>query len=139
MATSNGTVTLPIATYNNLRDTNTHLGLVNKELKDAIEELKAADGQKVIVHNINTYLDEDGDESFSEEDVYVKNFDDVKKEVEDNYKESIDDLKAKIKEQNELFIKQQKEIKSLKNNLRSAENALHEKESRNLWQRIWNK
>lgn len=139
MATSNGTVTLPIATYNNLRDTNTQLVLENKELKDAIEELKAADGQKVIVHNITTYLDEDGDESFSDDEISVKGFGEVKKEVEDFYKESIDGLKAKAKELGDLFTKQQKEIKSLQNNLRSAENALHEKESRNLWQRIWSK
>lgn len=122
----NESVTLSVKAYNALRDEIAALKNENALYENAFEEMRDVDGQRVLVKEKTIYDDEVVTE------VWLKDFDDVKKEVEGIFKQRIDDLQEKIKKLQERYdtlVKQDAEDLQ----------TILELKSRNLWQRIRNK
>lgn len=122
----NESVTLSVKAYNALRDEISALKNENALYENAFEEMREVDGQRVLVKEKTIYDDEVVTE------VWLKGFDDVKKEVEGIFKQRIDDLQEKIEDlQDRYDAMVKKDARDLKTIL--------ELKSRNLWQRIRNK
>ena len=138
------TVTIPVEEYNGLRDRIADLERANGELTEVIENTKDMDDSRVIIKEVYTGEDEDGDE-YRLVKYSFKNFKDVKAEVEDVMKESIEGAK---KELNKLIDKTEELKKSSEERAKDPEE-LKQKfielqwyaaklTNRNWWQRLMN-
>ena len=124
----NNSVTMSLEDYDNLNEVIDELTDRNDNLKNALEELKKADGQRIIIHEY--YFDED-EECFDEE-VAVCGFEDVREEVEKFYKDNFNHLKSELKKARELVKKTAQENLQLQMDIEKLKN-------RSLWNRIINK
>lgn len=122
----NESVTLSVKAYNALRDEIAALKNENALYENAFEEMREVDGQRVLVKEKTIYDDEVVTE------VWLKGFDDVKKEVEGIFKQRIEDLQEKNKDLQDSY------DALIKKDARDLKTIL-ELKSRNLWQRIRNK
>ena len=139
------TVTIPVEEYNGLRDRIADLERENGELTEVIENTKDMDDSRVIIKEVYTGEDEDGDE-YRLVKYSFKNFKDVKAEVEEVMKDSIDgavkklgELKDKLedlKKSSEERIKALEELKQKSLELQCYAVKLN---NRNWWQRLMNK
>ena len=139
------TVTIPVEEYNGLRDRIADLERANGELTEVIENTKDMDDSRVIIKEVYTGEDEDGDE-YRLVKYSFKNFKDVKAEVEEVMKDSIDgavkkigELKYKLedlKKSSEERIKVLEELKQKSIELQCYAAKLN---NRNWWQRLLNK
>ena len=143
------TVTIPVEEYNGLRDRIADLERANGELTEVIENTKDMDDSRVIIKEVYTGEDEDGDECRLVKYSF-KNFEDVKAEVEDVMKDSIEgatkklgeltdkleDLKKDLKKSREERIKALEELKQKSIELQCFAAKLR---NRNWWQRLLNK
>ena len=139
------TVTISVDEYNGLRDRIADLERANGELTEVIENTKDMDDSRVIIKEVYTGEDEDGDE-YRLVKYSFKNFKDVKAEVEDVMKESIEGAK---KELNELIDKTEelkksseeraKVLEELKQKFLELQRRSAELNNRNWWQRLLNK
>ena len=139
------TVTIPVEEYNGLRDRIADLERANGELTEVIENTKDMDDSRVIIKEVYTGEDEDGDE-YRLVKYSFKNFKDVKAEVEEVMKESIEGAK---KELNELIDKTEelkksseeraKVLEELKQKSLELQRRAAELNNRNWWQRLLNK
>ena len=139
------TVTISVDEYNGLRDRIADLERANGELTEVIENTKDMDDSRVIIKEVYTGEDEDGDE-YRLVKYSFKNFKDVKAEVEEVMKESIDgavkklgELKDKLedlKKSSEERIKVLEELKQKSIELQCYASKLN---NRNWWQRLLNK
>ena len=139
------TVTISVDEYNGLRDRIADLERANGELTEVIENTKDMDDSRVIIKEVYTVEDDDGNE-YSLVKYSFKNFKDVKAEVEEVMKDSIECAK---KELNELIDKTEelkksseeraKVLEELKEITLEAQANLAELENRNWWQRLLNK
>lgn len=118
------TVTISVEEYNGLRDRIADLERANGELTEVIENTKDMDDSRVIIKEVYTGEDEDGDE-YRLVKYSFKNFKDVKAEVEDVMKESIEGTKKELNELKQKFLELQCRAAELNN--------------RNWWQRLLNK
>lgn len=91
------TVTVTVEEYNGLRDRIADLERANGELTEVIENTKDMDDSRVIIKEVYTVEDEDGDE-YRLVKYSFKNFKDVKAEVEEVMKDSIDGAAKKLGE-----------------------------------------
>lgn len=91
------TVTIPVEEYNGLRDRIADLERENGELTEVIENTKDMDDSRVIIKEVYTGEDEDGDE-YRLVKYSFKNFKDVKAEVEEVMKDSIEGATKKLGE-----------------------------------------
>ena len=55
-------VTIPLEEYNSMRDKIAHLEKANEELAEIVEKVKDMDETRVIIKEITTFTDDDGDE-----------------------------------------------------------------------------
>lgn len=131
-------VTLALKAYNDLRDENDALRSENEELTSALKEIEKKKGQKVIVREIYTWKDEDGDEC-EERTTKVKGLEEVKAEVEAFYKKTFQSLNDQIKELDDENMELLDEIHKLRDEKLEAQMEASELKHRNLWQRILNK
>ena len=139
------TVTISVEEYNGLRDRIADLERANGELTEVIENTKAMDDSRVIIKEVYTGEDEDGDECRLVKYSF-KNFEDVKAEVEDVMKDSIEGATKKLGELTEKFedlkkgseerIKALEELKQKAIELQCCAAKLR---NRNWWQRLLNK
>lgn len=139
------TVTITVEEYNGLRDRIVDLERENGELTEVIENTKDMDDSRVIIKEVYTGEDEDGDE-YRLVKYSFKNFKDVKAEVEEVMKDSIDgavkkigELKDKLedlKKSSEERIKALEELKQKSIELQCYAVKLN---NRNWWQRLMNK
>lgn len=91
------TVTISVEEYNGLRDRIADLERANGELTEVIENTKDMDDSRVIIKEVYTGEDEDGDE-YRLVKYSFKNFKDVKAEVEEVMKDSIEGATKKLGE-----------------------------------------
>lgn len=139
------TVTISVEEYNGLRDRIADLERANGELTEVIENTKAMDDSRVIIKEVYTGEDEDGDECRLVKYSF-KNFEDVKAEVEEVMKDRIDGATKKLGELTEKFedlkkgseerIKALEELKQKAIELQCCAAKLR---NRNWWQRLLNK
>ena len=139
------TVTIPVDEYNKMRDRIADLERANGELTEVIENTKDMDDSRVIIKEVYTGEDEDGDE-YRLVKYSFKNFKDVKAEVEEVMKESIDcavkklgELKDELedlKKSSEERTKALEELKQKSIGLQCYDAKLN---NRNWWQRLMNK
>ena len=139
------TVTISVEEYNGLRDRIADLERANGELTEVIENTKAMDDSRVIIKEVYTGEDEDGDECRLVKYSF-KNFEDVKAEVEEVMKDSIEGATKKLGELTEKFedlkkgseerIKALEELKQKSIELQCFAAKLR---NRNWWQRLLNK
>ena len=139
------TVTITVEEYNGMRDRIADLERENGELTEVIENTKDMDDSRVIIKEVYTGEDEDGDE-YRLVKYSFKNFKDVKAEVEEVMKESIEGAK---KELNELIDKTEelkksseeraKVLEELKQKFLELQCYAAELNNRNWWQRLLNK
>ena len=139
------TVTIPVEEYNGLRDRIADLERANGELTEVIENTKDMDDSRVIIKEVYTGEDEDGDECRLVKYSF-KNFEDVKAEVEEVMKDSIEGATKKLGELTEKFedlkkgseerIKALEELKQKSIELQCFAAKLR---NRNWWQRLLNK
>ena len=139
------TVTIPVEEYNGLRDRIADLERENGELTEVIENTKDMDDSRVIIKEVYTGEDEDGDE-YRIVKYSFKNFKDVKAEVEEVMKDSIEGATKKLGELTE-------KLEDLKNGSEERIKALEELKqksserqcgaaklrNRSWWQRLLNK
>lgn len=129
----NESVTISVKAYNALRDEIAALQDENAMYETAFEEIRAVDGQRVLVKEKTIHEDEVVTE------VWLKCFDDVKEEVEKAYGKRIEDLESltkKLKSRIEDLVDDKRE---LADKLEDARNELEEIRERGLWARICNK
>ena len=139
------TVTISVDEYNGLRDRIADLERENGELTEVIENTKDMDDSRVIIKEVYTGEDEDGDE-YRRVKYSFKNFKDVKAEVEEVMKDSIDGATKKLGELTEKIedlkkgseerIKALEELKQKSIELQCCAAKLR---NRNWWQRLLNK
>ena len=139
------TVTISVDEYNGLRDRIADLERENGELTEVIENTKDMDDSRVIIKEVYTGEDEDGDE-YRLVKYSFKNFNDVKAEVEEVMKDSIDGAAKKLgelrdkledlKKSSEERIKALEELKQKSIELQCYAAKLN---NRNWWQRLLNK
>ena len=139
------TVTIPVEEYNGLRDRIADLERENGELTEVIENTKDMDDSRVIIKEVYTGEDEDGDECRLVKYSF-KNFEDVKAEVEEVMKDSIEGATKKLGELTEKLedlkkgseerIKALEELKQKSIELQCCAAKLR---NRNWWQRLLNK
>lgn len=139
------TVTISVDEYNGLRDRIADLERANGELTEVIENTKDMDDSRVIIKEVYTGEDEDGDE-YRLVKYSFKNFKDVKAEVEDVMKDSIEGATKKL---GELTDKLEDLKKGSKERAKALEELRHkslelqcrvaELNNRNWWQRLLNK
>ena len=139
------TVTISVDEYNGLRDRIADLERENGELTDVIENTKDMDDSRVIIKEVYTGEDEDGDECRLVKYSF-KNFENVKAEVEEVMKDSIDGATKKLgeltdkledlKKSSEEHTKALEELKQKSIELQCFAAKLR---NRNWWQRLLNK
>lgn len=125
------TVTISVDEYNGLRDQIADLKKANGELTEVIENTKDMDDSRVIIKEVYTDEDEDGDE-YRLVKYSFKNFKDVKAEVEEVMKDSIEDLKKGSEERT-------KALEELKQKSLELQCYAAKLNNRNWWQRLLNK
>lgn len=125
------TVTISVDEYNGLRDQIADLKKANGELTEVIENTKDMDDSRVIIKEVYTGEDEDGDE-YRLVKYSFKNFKDVKAEVEEVMKDSIEDLKKGSEERT-------KALEELKQKSLELQCYAAKLNNRNWWQRLLNK
>ena len=126
-----GKVYISVDEYNDLIEQNKALLLSNKNLSDVIDEFQKADKQKVIIREIKQRHYADGT-VIDENNIEVRNFDEVRSEVEAFYKQKMIDMDNDIMEAN--IEKHKWYMEKL-----DAEIEVSRLKHRNLWQRIRNK
>lgn len=129
-------VTITLEEYNLLRDDNRILKEANDDLGNQLDELKDAEGQKVIYKEV--YLFEDEDE---ETRIYwdVKNLQEAKEEIEKAYGKTMKELEDKIKDLDEENMLVNKTLRKVLDEKLEAEMEVSRLKRRNLWKRILNK
>lgn len=139
------TVTVTVEEYNGLRDRIADLERANGELTEVIENTKDMDDSRVIIKEVYTVEDEDGDE-YRLVKYSFKNFKDVKAEVEEVMKDSIDgaakklgDLKEKLEDLKKCSEERTKAIEELKQKSIELQCYASKLNNRNWWQRLLNK
>lgn len=139
------TVTIPVEEYNGLRDRIAYLERENGELTEVIENTKDMDDSRVIIKEVYTGEDEDGDE-YRLVKYSFKNFKDVKAEVEEVMKESIDgavkklgELKDKLEDLKKSSEERSKALEELKQKSIELQCYAAKLNNRNWWQRLMNK
>ena len=139
------TVTIPVEEYNGLRDRIADLERANGELTEVIENTKDMDDSRVIIKEVYTGEDEDGDE-YRLVKYSFKNFKDVKAEVEEVMKESIDgavkklgELKDKLEDLKKSSEERTKVLEELKRKSIELQCYAAKLNNRNWWQRLMNK
>ena len=139
------TVTIPVEEYNGLRDRIADLERENGELTEVIENTKDMDDSRVIIKEVYTGEDEDGDE-YRLVKYSFKNFNDVKAEVEEMMKESIDgavkklgELKDKLEDLKKSSEERTKVLEELKQKSIELQCYAAKLNNRNWWQRLMNK
>lgn len=139
------TVTIPVEEYNGLRDRIADLERENGELTEVIENTKDMDDSRVIIKEVYTGEDEDGDE-YRLVKYSFKNFKDVKAEVEEVMKDSIDgavkklgELKYKLEDLNKSSEERTKVLEELKQKSIELQCYAAKLNNRNWWQRLMNK
>lgn len=135
-------VTMSLEEYDGMKEELFTLREEKASLTDAIEALKENAEQKVIIKEVCTCEDEDGEEC--ECTTYaVKGFDDVKKEIEDFYKGKFEEMENTIKEKTEKVEKIYEKSKELHEKTMEwkleKDMEISRLKHRNLWQRILNK
>lgn len=139
------TVTIPVEEYNGLRDRIADLERENGELTEVIENTKDMDDSRVIIKEVYTGEDEDGDE-YRLVKYSFKNFKDVKAEVEEVMKDSIDgavkklgELKYKLEDLKKSSEERTKVLEELKQKSIELQCYAAKLNNRNWWQRLMNK
>ena len=139
------TVTIPVDEYNGLRDQIADLKRANGELTEVIEKTKDMDDSRVIIKEVYTGEDEDGDE-YRLVKYSFKNFKDVKAEVEEVMKDSIEGATAKLGELTDKLEdlkksseERKKALEELKQKSLELQRRAAELNNRNWWQRLLNK
>lgn len=139
------TVTISVDEYNGLRDRIADLERANGELTEVIENTKDMDDSRVIIKEVYTGEDEDGDE-YRLVKYSFKNFNDVKAEVEEVMKDSIDgavkklgELKDKLEDLKKVSEERIKALEELKQKSIELQCYAAKLNNRNWWQRLLNK
>lgn len=139
------TVTISVDEYNGLRDRIADLEIANGELTEVIENTKDMDDSRVIIKEVYTVEDEDGDE-YRLVKYSFKNFKDVKAEVEEVMKDSIDvavkklgELKYKLEDLKKSSEERTKVLEELKQKSIELQCYAAKLNNRNWWQRLMNK
>lgn len=139
------TVTIPVEEYNGLRDRIADLERANGELTEVIENTKDMDDSRVIIKEVYTGEDEDGDE-YRLVKYSFKNFKDVKAEVEEVMKDSIDgatkklgELTDKLEDLKKSSEERTKALEELKQKSIELQCYAAKLNNRNWWQRLLNK
>lgn len=139
------TVTISVDEYNGLRDRIADLERANGELTEVIENTKDMDDSRVIIKEVYTGEDEDGDE-YRLVKYSFKNFKDVKAEVEEVMKDSIDgavkklgELKYKLEDLKKSSEERTKVLEELKQKSIELQCYAAKLNNRNWWQRLMNK
>lgn len=129
-------VTITLDEYNDLRDGCRMLKEANEELGNRLDELKDAEGQKVIYKEV--YLSEDEDE---ETRIYwdVKNMQEAKEEIEKAYGKTMKELEEKIKDLGKENMEVNKTLRKVLEEKLEVEMELSRLKHKKLWQRILNK
>ena len=139
------TVTISVDEYNGLRDRIADLERENGELTEVIENTKDMDDSRVIIKEVYTGEDEDGDE-YRLVKYSFKNFKDVKAEVEEVMKDSIDgatkklgELTDKLEDLKKSSEERTKALEELKQKSLELQCYAAKLNNRNWWQRLLNK
>lgn len=139
------TVTISVDEYNGLRDRIADLERANGELTEVIENTKDMDDSRVIIKEVYTGEDEDGDE-YRLVKYSFKNFKDVKAEVEEVMKDSIEgatkklgELTDKLEDLKKGSEERAKALEELKQKSLELQRRAAELNNRNWWQRLLNK
>lgn len=139
------TVTISVDEYNGLRDRIADLERANGELTEVIENTKDMDDSRVIIKEVYTVEDEDGDE-YRLVKYSFKNFKDVKAEVEEVMKDSIEwatkklgELTDKLEDLKKSSEERTKAIEELKQKSLELLCYAAKLNNRNWWQRLLNK
>lgn len=139
------TVTISVDEYNGLRDRIEDLEIANGELTEVIENTKDMDNSRVIIKEVYTVEDEDGDE-YRIVKYSFKNFKDVKAEVEEVMKDSIDgatkklgELTDKLEDLKKSSEERTKALEELKQKSLELQCYAAKLNNRNWWQRLLNK
>lgn len=139
------TVTISVDEYNGLRDRIADLERANGELTEVIENTKDMDDSRVIIKEVYTGEDEDGDE-YRLVKYSFKNFKDVKAEVEEVMKDSIEgatkklgELTDKLEDLKKSSEERTKALKELKQKYLELHCYTAKLNNRNWWQRLLNK
>ena len=139
------TVTISVDEYNGLRDQIADLKKANGELTEVIENTKDMDDSRVIIKEVYTGEDEDGDE-YRLVKYSFKNFKDVKAEVEEVMKDSIEgatkklgELTDKLEDLKKGSEERSKALEELKQKSLELQRRAAELNNRNWWQRFLNK
>lgn len=139
------TVTISVDEYNGLRDRIADLERANGELTEVIENTKDMDDSRVIIKEVYTGEDEDGDE-YRLVKYSFKNFKDVKAEVEEVMKDSIEgatkklgELKDKLEDLKKSSEERTKALEDLKQKSIELQCRAAKLNNRNWWQRLLNK
>lgn len=132
MVNNNGTVTLSLEEYNELRDELTSAKERLESLEEKLRDYENDPTSKVVIITRETYYDPYMDDDVTESDYQFKELDEFKEWVEETFGEINDkmnkmchDAAEKLAAQAEEYDVALKEIARLKN--------------RSLWQRIFNK
>lgn len=139
------TVTIPVEEYNGLRDRIADLERENGELTEVIENTKDMDDSRVIIKEVYTGEDEDGDE-YRFVKYSLKNFKDVKAEVEEVMKDSIEgatkklgELTDKLEDLKKSSEERTKALEELKQKSLELQCYAAKLNNRNWWWRLLNK
>ena len=139
------TVTISVDEYNGLRDRIADLERANGELTEVIENTKDMDDSRVIIKEVYTGEDEDGDE-YRLVKYSFKNFKDVKAEVEEVMKDSIEgatkklgELTDKLEDLKKSSEERTKALEELKQKSIELQCYAAKLNNRNWWQRLMNK
>lgn len=139
------TVTIPVEEYNGLRDRIADLERENGELTEVIENTKDMDDSRVIIKEVYTGEDEDGDE-YRLVKYSFKNFKDVKAEVEEVMKDRIEgatkklgELTDKLEDLKKSSEERTKALEELKQKSLELQCYADKLNNRNWWQRLLNK
>lgn len=139
------TVTISVDEYNGLRDRIADLERANGELTEVIENTKDMDDSRVIIKEVYTVEDEDGDE-YRLVKYSFKNFKDVKAEVEEVMKDSIEgatkklgELKDKLEDLKKSSEERTNVLEELKQKSIELQCYAAKLNNRNWWQRLLNK
>ena len=139
------TVTISVDEYNGLRDRIADLERANGELTEVIENTKDMDDSRVIIKEVYTGEDEDGDE-YRLVKYSFKNFKDVKAEVEEVMKDSIEcdtkklgELTDKLEDLKKRSEERTKALEELKQKSIELQCYAAKLNNRNWWQRLLNK
>lgn len=139
------TVTIPVEEYNGLSDRIADLERENGELTEVIENTKDMDDSRVIIKEVYTGEDEDGDE-YRLVKYSFKNFKDVKAEVEEVMKDSIEgatkklgELTDKLEDLKKSSEERTKALEELKQKSLELQCYAAKLNNRNWWQRLLNK